>query len=110
MAVILRGKLPPGDTNGLSRVGQQLADDPERIYVVAALDVSKVISNLDDETDPWSVVLRIAHVELADADLAMPVLDLLTNAYASRTGKRELPWDDIPSGSETDNDNGKDDQ
>ena len=40
----------------------------------------------------------------------MPVLDLLTNAYASRTGKRELPWDDIPSGSETDNDNGKDDQ
>jgi len=100
MAVIVRGKLPAGDTNGLARMANQLADEPERFYAVCAFDVSKVVSNLDDESDPVSVVVRFAHVEVADPDQAMKVLDLLTNAYAARTGKRELPWDEIPSGDE----------
>lgn len=109
MAVILRGKLPPGDTNGLSRLAERLAEEPERIYVVMALDTAKVVSNLDDETDPVSVILRIAQAEVADEAQAMMILDLLKMEYARRTGKAELPWDDIPSGNETDIDNGKED-
>jgi len=101
MAVILRAKLPKGDTNGLARLATQVADDQEPVYVVMRLDALKVITNLDDDSDPTSVLMGIAHVEVADPDQAMMLLDLLNNAYAARTGKRELPWDEIPSGNET---------
>jgi len=93
----IRGRLPSGDTNGIVRRAPSLREEPEDFYGLCRFHVRNVIDNLDDESDPVTIVLDIVHVEEVADDQAMVMLDI----YGQRTGKVALPWDEIPTGDDS---------
>ena len=92
MSVTIRGKSPGGDRDGLQSRCDDLRTLREPIIVVAVLYPRQVIDQLDDDSDPYRVVVAIAQVEALDDMEAGAARALLEGAYERRTGKQPLPF------------------
>jgi len=94
MSVVVRAKLPKGDTNGLTHLEGALAGDPDRVLVVVGLLRADTIEERPhDEDDPRCVKTVLLHLEAingADGALADRIL---RDAYVERTGKMVLPFE-----------------
>jgi hypothetical protein len=104
MSVAIRGKLPAGDRDGLQVWTDELRTLRHPIVVVAALYPREVVEQLDNESDPFKVVLGVSQVEALSDMEADAAKSLLAGAYERRTGKQPLPFgamlDDEPGDDE----------
>jgi hypothetical protein len=105
MSVAIRGKLPAGDRDGLQAWTDELRTLRAPIVVVAALYPREVVEQLDNESDPFKVVLGVAQVEALSDMEADAAKALLEGQYERRTGKQPLPF-----GSMLDDDPGEGDE
>lgn len=99
MSVTIRNKLPKGDTNGLAGLEKSLADDPDRVIVVAGLVRADSIElRPHDDDDPRLVKCVLLHIEPLEGRKADAVEKALRQEYQSRSGKAELPLYDDDGG------------
>lgn len=95
MSVTIANKLPKDDTNGLAALEARLADDPDdMIMVVGMIRTDRITRVPHDADNPRIVTTALLHVEaLTDKDAAAAE-KLMRRTYETRTGKRELPFED----------------
>jgi hypothetical protein len=77
----------------------------EPIVVVAALYPKEIVEQLDEESDPYRIVLAVSQIEALSDMEADAARSLLAGAYERRTGKQPLPFgamlDDDPGEDES---------
>lgn len=95
MSVTVRAKLPKGDRNGLAHLEAELADQPDAyVAVIALVRTDTIEHHPHDDENPTTVKLTIASLEAVDGKASDTVKKLLRDSYASRTGKRTLPFEE----------------
>jgi hypothetical protein len=95
MSVTIRARLPKGDTNGLAHLEGKLAENADAVHVVVGLiRTDTVEARPHDEDDPRLVKTVLLHLEALDGKNAESTDRLLRRIYESRTGKRELPFEE----------------
>ena len=96
MSVTIRARLPKSDQNGLSHLEGTFAANPDDIVVVVGLVRADTIEDRPhDDDNPRLVKTVLLHVEAVDGDNDIAKVDkLLRAAYAKRTGKRQLPFEE----------------
>src|SRR6185312_2572029 len=89
--VKLLGKLPQGQANGLTVIGQQLVDEPLKIHTIIAL-IDSPTAAIDNDSGDVTPNVRIRAIEVIEED--KPTLArLLRRAKDSRLGINLLPFD-----------------
>lgn len=96
VTVVLGGKLPSGDGNGLAGMGYTLTkDDAARKQIRAAVilfDVAEVAVKTDDGSQ--KAKLRVRRIEVIGNPDDFEVMSrLLTREFERRTGQTTLPFD-----------------
>lgn len=98
MSVSIRAKLPKGDTNGLANHEQWLADNPDGVLtVVGILRADTVESRPHNDDDPRLVKTVLLHLEAINGTEGGRAEKAMRKAYETRTGKRELPFEEQPT-------------
>jgi len=93
MTVKLAGRLPKGIADGLSPLTDDLRAHQQQIIVVALLEPSQLVDRLDDDEDPYQVVMKVVAVEMMTDSDAMDASKMLHRQHEIRTGRRPLPLD-----------------
>lgn len=96
VTVVLGGRLPTGDANGLADMGTVLAGDEEaRRQIRAAIilfDVAEVAEKTDDRSK--KVKLRVRRIEAVKGESSLAdVQRMLMREFERRTGQTALPFD-----------------
>jgi len=93
MKATLSGRLPAGDGDGLSTLGEALVNSPERIHVAVMLvDCVKLVRRVD--SGEQYATMRVRRVEvIGDADDRRRLQMMLTREFERRTGQAVLPFE-----------------
>ena len=101
MSVTISNKLPKDDTNGLSHLEGKLATDTDETIVVVGIIRTDRITNVPHDSDnPRIVTTALLHVEALAGTEATKAEKVLRGVYQTRTGKKELPFEDSDADAE----------
>jgi len=90
----LVGRLPKGIADGLSPLTDDLRAHQQQIVVVALLEPTQLIEDLDSEDDPYRVALKVVAVEMMVDSDALDASKMLQRRHELRTGRKPLPLEE----------------